>query len=146
LAPTGVAVDLLLSRARAASEMDDDADGGASAIDGVARVVQANIVHLRADSQMRSESEIHAAADAKGKLVGGKAATADTRAADQGLHERIDFDGVAKSQARAKEIGVGIQGNAAGRGVVSAEIAHKTQPPVRVVGDGAAGPVLVDAV
>ncbi len=71
LGPTGVGVNLPLSRARTASEMDDDAHGGASAIGGIAGVVQADIVHLRAQSQVRSESDIHAAADAKGKLVGG---------------------------------------------------------------------------
>src|SRR6266568_1287367 len=134
------------SKARAASEMDDKSDRNARAIGGLAGVAQADIVHLWAQSEVRKKTEIHATADAEGKLVGGKSASAETRAAEQGLRERIDFCGVAKSQARAEEIGVGIKGNAAGRGVVGAEVADKTEPAIGVISERTAHPVLVDAV
>src|SRR6266699_2043018 len=45
----------------------------------------------------------------------------------------------------AEEIGVGVEGNAAGRGVVAAEVADDTEPPVRIIGDRATNAVLVDA-
>src|SRR5690349_3208087 len=126
--------------------MNCDAEGGPSAIQCLAGIVQANVVDLRTQVDAWKYADIHSAANAEGKLVRGKAATAETRAADQALHERIDFRGVPKSQARAKHIRVCIQGNSARRGVIGAEITSNTEPAVGIKGDGAADPVLVDAV
>src|ERR1051325_7823168 len=128
------------------SEVNGDAEGSPSAIQRLARIVQADVVDLRTQIDARKYADIHAAANAESKLVRGESPAAETRATDQALHERIDFRGVAKSQARAKHIRVCIQGNSARRGVIGAEITSNTEPAVGVKGDGAADPVLVDAV
>ena len=53
-----------------ASEMEDNPERDARAIDGLARVTQADVVHLRTQSDMRSHADIDAAAKSKGKLIG----------------------------------------------------------------------------
>jgi len=55
------------------------------------------------------------------------------------------LEGVAQSQTRAEEIGVGIQGNTKGGGMVAAEIADDAEPAVGIISDGAADAVLIDA-
>lgn len=127
-------------------KVDDEAGGNAGAIGVRAEGVEADVVQLGAEGQVGEQADVHAAADAIGKLVGRGAARAvcEAGAAEEGLHKRIDFGGVAKSQTRAEEIGVGVQGNAAGRGVVTAEIAGDAEPAVEIVGDRAADAVLVE--
>ena len=127
--------------------MDDEAEREARAIGGLDGVAQADVVQLGAQSEVRKKTDIHAAAETIGELVGRAAAGSggQTRPANQELRKGIEFGGVAQRHAGAEEIGVGVEGNAAGRGVVAAEVADDTEPPVGVIGDGAANAVLVDA-
>jgi hypothetical protein len=59
------------------------------------------------------------------------------------LRKRSEFGGAAQRHAGAEEIGVGVEGNAAGRRVVAAEVADDTEPLVGVIGERAADAVLV---
>jgi hypothetical protein len=123
--------------------MDDEADREARAIGGLTGVAQADVVQLRAQSEVRKKADIHAAAEAIGKLVGRAAAVGQTRPAKQELRKRTEFGGIAQGNAWAEEIGVGVEGNAAGRRVVAAEVADDTEPLVGVIGESAADAVLV---
>src|SRR6267143_4839698 len=127
--------------------MDDEAEREARAIGGLAGVAQADVVQLRAQSEVRKKSDIHSAAQAIGKLVGRAAAGSggQTRPANLELRKGIELGGVAQRHAGADEVGISVEGNAAGRGVVAAEVADDTEPPVRIIGDRAANAVLVDA-
>src|SRR5437762_61928 len=100
--------------------MDNEADREARAIGGLAGVAQADVVQLGAQSEVRKKTDIHAAAETIGELVGRAAAGSggQTRPANQELRKGIEFGGVAQRRAGAEEIGVGVEGNAAGRGVV----------------------------
>ena len=126
--------------------MDDEAEREARAIGGLDGVAQADVVQLGAQSEVRKKTDIHAAAETIGESVGRAAAgSGQARPANQELRKGIEFGGVAQRRAGAEEIGVGVEGNAAGRGVVAAEVADDTEPPVRIIGDRAANAVLVDA-
>src|SRR6266480_2902884 len=126
--------------------MDDEAERGSRAIGGLAGVAQADVVQLRAQSEMRKKTDIHAAAEAIGKLVRRAAGTSgQTRPAKQDLRKGSDLGGVAQRQTGADEIGVSVEGNAARRGVVAAEVADGTEPAVGIIGDRAADAVLADA-
>ena len=96
-----------------ALEMEDNPKRDARAIDGLARVTQADVVHLRTQSDVRNQADVDAAAKSKSKLIGsGRSAcvpSAEPRAAHQTLHERIDVGGVAKRQAWTEQEGVGVQ-------------------------------------
>src|SRR6184192_1610950 len=54
--------------------MDNEADREARAIGGLAGVAQADIVQLGAQSEVRKKTDIHAAAETIGELVGRAAA------------------------------------------------------------------------
>ena len=105
-------------------EVDDETGRDAGAIGVRAGGIEADVVHLWAESQMWKQADVHAAAKAIGKLAVGAAARSsrDARAAKEGLRKGINFRGVPQSQSRTEEIGVSIQRNAAGGGVVPAEI------------------------
>lgn len=124
--------------------MDDGADRDARAIGGAAAVVQADVIELGANREVRQNSEVNAATDAIGEVVGGAASYGQMCATREELNERRDFGWVMHVDARAEHISVGVEGDAAGRGVVAAEIADETQIVVGVVGEGAAKAVLVD--
>jgi len=96
--------------------MDDEADREARAIGGLTGVAQADVVQLRAQSEVRKKADIHAAAEAIGKLVGRAPAGTggQTRPAKQELRKGTEFGGIAQGNAWAEEIGVGVEGNAAG--------------------------------
>src|SRR5260370_39944084 len=98
---------------------------------------------------MWKQADVHAAAKAIGKLVVGATARSNrnARAAKKDLPKWIDLGRVAQGQARAEEVGVGVQGHAGRRGVIPAEIADDAEPvkAFEIVGDGAADAVLVYA-
>src|SRR5439155_20694104 len=127
--------------------MDDEADREARAIGGLARDTQANVVQLRAQCEVRKETDIHAATEAIGKLVRRAAAgtSGQTRPTQQELRKGSVFGGAAQGRAGAEEIGVRVEGNASGRGVVTAKVADDTEPVAGVIGNRAADAVLVDA-
>ena len=127
--------------------MDDEAQRGSRAIGGLDGVAQADVVQLRSQSEVRKKTDIHAAAEAIGKLVRRPAAgtSGQTRPAQQDLRKGSDLGGVAQRQTGADEIGVSVEGNAARRGVIAAEVADGTEPAVGIIGDRAADAVLVDA-
>lgn len=60
-------------------EVNGEAHGDPSAIRDLAGGVQANVIHLGAQGQSWSESNVHAAAEAVGKLVVGKTADGEAR-------------------------------------------------------------------
>jgi hypothetical protein len=124
-------------------EVDDEAGGDAGAIGVAAGSVEADVVQLGTEGQVWKEAEIHAAANAIGKLVGRTSGT-DTRTAKEGLRERMDVGGVTHSEARADKIGVGIQGNAAWRVMVATEISGDPEPMVEIVSNRTANAVLVE--
>ena len=128
-------------------EMDDETGGDACAIGVPAGGIEADVVYLGAEGQVRKEAEVHAAANAVCKLVGRAAASSggDARAAQESLNEWVDLGGIAQSQARAEKIGVGVQRNASRRRVVAAKIADSADPVVEIICDRAADAVLVDA-
>jgi hypothetical protein len=131
----------------AASKMDDEAEREARTIGGLAGVAQPDVVQLGAQGEVRKKTDIHAAAEAIGKLVGRAAAGTggQTRPAKQELRKGSVFGGIAQRDAGAEEIGVGVEGNASGRSVVAAEVADDAEPAVGVIGERAADAVLVDA-
>src|SRR5215831_19817954 len=114
--------------------MEDKPKRDARAIDGLARVMQADVVHLRTQSDVRKQTDIDAAAKSKGKLIGsGRSASipsTEPGAARQTLHERIDVGGVAKRQARTEQERVGVQGYAGGCGMINAKITGDAKPQV----------------
>src|SRR6267378_1977450 len=124
-------------------EVDDEAGGDAGAIGARARGVETDVVHLWAEGQMGKQADVHAATEAIGKLVEG-AAVRDVRAAKKDLRKWVDFGGIAKSQPRAKEIGVGVQRNPSRGGVVTAEIADEAEPALVIIGNGTTDTVLID--
>lgn len=64
--------------------MDDNTGRDAGAIGLASRRVEADVVNLRPESQMRQDGEVHAATEAPGELAVGAASAAhgDARAAD----------------------------------------------------------------
>src|SRR5579859_5691324 len=96
---------------------------------------------------MREKREVHSTAEAPGKLVAGTAATAESepRSPDQGLRKWSHLAWVMQGKTRSEQVGVRVQRDAAGRGVVAAKVADQAQPFVWEVGDRAAGSVLVYA-
>ena len=65
---------IAFSLAAAPSKMDNEADREARAIGGLAGVAQADVVQLGAQSEVRKKTDIHAAAETIGELVGRAAA------------------------------------------------------------------------
>src|SRR6266853_246775 len=129
-------------------EVDDETGRDAGAIDVRAGGVEADVIHLGAEGQMRKQADIHTTTKTIGKLVGRAAARSDrdARAAKEYLPEWIDFGGVAQRQARTEEIGVGVYGNAGRRCVVAPNVTDEAEPAVGVIGEGATDAVLVEAV
>src|SRR5579859_192159 len=127
--------------------MDDDARRNAGAVGMAAGSVEADVVNLWPEGKMREKREVHAAAEAPGELVAGTAGTAERepRASDQGLRKRSQLAWVMQGKTRPEQVCVSVERDAAGRGVVAAKVADQAQPFVGEVGDGAAGPVLVDS-
>ena len=128
-------------------EVDDDAGRDARAVGVAAGRVEADIVNLGPEGQVRENRKIHAPAEAPGKLAVGPATAANryARAADQGLCEGRQLARVTQGKSRAEQIRVRIHGNT-GRGrVVATEIAHQTKPSVGVIGDRAADAILVES-
>src|SRR5215472_11576890 len=117
-----------------ASEMEDNPQRDACAIDGLARVTQPYVVHLRTQSDVRNHTDIDAAAKSKGILIGsGRSASipsAEPGAAHQTLYEGIDVGGVAKRQARTDQERVGVQGYARRCGMINAKITSDAKPQV----------------
>src|SRR5437016_12920392 len=107
-----------------ASEMDDEVERGSRTIGGLDGIAQVVVVQLRAQSEVRKKTDIHAAAETIGKLVRRAAAgsSRQTRPAKQDLRKASDLGGVAQRQTGADEVGVGVEGNASRRGVVAAEV------------------------
>ena len=133
----------VLTKATGRLEVDDQTGGDAGAIRMTAGSVEADVVQLGAEGQVRKDAEIHAPADAIGKLIG-RASGTDARTAEEGLHERMDVRGVAKREARTDEIGVGIQGNAAWRVMVATKVSGDPEPMVEIVSNRTANAVLVE--
>src|ERR1700687_5661395 len=65
---------IVFSLAAAVSKMDDEAEREARAIGGLPGVAQADIVQLGAQGEVGEKTDIYAAAEAIGKLVGRAAA------------------------------------------------------------------------
>src|SRR5215472_1689703 len=115
-----------------ASEMEDNAERDARAIDGLARVTQTDVVDLRTQSDVRNHTNVDTAAKTKRKLIGsGRSASirsAKPGATHETLHERIDVGGVAERQARTEQERVGVKRNAGGCGMINAKITNDAQP------------------
>jgi hypothetical protein len=62
------------------SEMDDETRRNTGAVGTATGSVQADIIHLGAESQVREKWKIHTTAEAIGELVAGAAAAADSDA------------------------------------------------------------------
>jgi hypothetical protein len=125
-------------------EVDDETGGDAGAIGVTAGSVQADVVELGAEGQVRKDAEIHAATDAIGKLVR-RTPGRDARAAKEGLHEGVDLGGVVEGQTRPEEIGVGVKRSAAWGSMVAAKVADDAKPIMDIVGNRAADTVLIEA-
>ena len=99
-----------------ASEMDDEAGGHAGGVGAAAGRVQADIVNLRTEGEVRKDAEIHASAEAVGKLAVGAATAADgdAGASEKALHEGSQFGRIMEGKPGTEKIGVGINGNAGG--------------------------------
>src|SRR5437016_13968080 len=130
-----------------ASEMDDEAERGSRTIGGLDGIAQADVVQLRAQSEVRKKTDIHAAAETIGKLVRRAAAgsSRQTRPDKQDLGKGSDLGGVGQRQTGADEGGVGVGGYAAGRGAVAAEVTVGTKPAVVFMVDRSYHSDLVDA-
>ena len=106
--------------------MQDNPERHPRAIEGLARVAQTDVVHLRTQSDVRSHTDIDTTAKTKRKLIGsGRTASipsAEPGATHQTLQERIDLGGVAERQARTEQEGVGVKRNAGGCGMINAKI------------------------
>ena len=87
--------------------MEDNPERDARATAGLAGVTQADAVHLRTQSDVRSHTNVDTASKTKRKLIGSSRTASISRAepgaTDQTLHERIDLGGVAKYQARTEQ-------------------------------------------
>jgi len=108
-------------------EVDDDACGDARAVGAVAGCIEADIVHLGTEGQVRKESNIDSATEAVRELAVGTAAATDGDAgpADETLDEGSEICRIVQRNARAEEIGVGIDGNAGRRSMIAAEVADQ---------------------
>ena len=124
--------------------MDDETGGDAGAIGVAAGSVEADVVQLGTEGQVWKDAEIHAAADAIGKLVG-RTPRRDARTAKESLHERMDLGGVVEGQTRPEEIGVGVKRSTAWRSVVAAKVTNDAKPIMDIVGDRTACAILVEA-
>jgi hypothetical protein len=129
------------------SEMDDCADRDAGATGGRTGLADAHVIDLGAYGQVRNDRQVHAAAKAISKIGYRAAAIANriVRGAHQELRERRDAGGIAEVNAWTEEIGVGVEGNATGRGVIAANIPNHAHKGNGVVGYGAADAVLTEA-
>jgi len=127
--------------------MDDEAGGDSGAVGAAAGCVEADVVELRTEREVGQNAEVHAATKAIGKLAVGAATTAESEAgaSDEALHKWRDMAGITEGKPGTEEIGVGVQGDAAGRGVVATNVGDDTEPPFGVIGDGTADTVLVDS-
>jgi hypothetical protein len=127
-------------------EADDGADGDTRAIGGAAGTVEADVIDLRAQCEVGKNTDIHAAAKAVREVGVGAAAITegDVAGACQELHEGRDLGRVAHDDAWTEHERVGVYGNAAGRGMVAAEVTDDAQIGDGLVGDGAADAVLVE--
>lgn len=136
------------SRCASASEADDGADRDALAVGGTAGIVQADVIELRAQSQVRQNTDINAAANAIGEVGRGTAGSSEAcgqmPSTCKKLNKGSEIRWVVHDDARAEEKRVRVEGNAAGGGVVAAEITDDTQVGDGFVGDGTADTVLIE--
>jgi hypothetical protein len=128
-------------------EVHDGADRDARAIGGAPGIVEADVVELRSQSQVRQNANINAAAKTIGEVGGRAAAVARGQMAGtcQELNKGSDLGWVVHDDARAEQEGVGVERNAARRGVVAAEVADDTEEGDGLVSDRAADAILIDA-
>lgn len=127
--------------------MDDEAGGDTCAIGAAARRIEANIIYLRANGEMRKQADIHATAEAISKLAI-RAATitnGDAGTSHKALHERRDVTWIMQREARAEEIRVRIDRRTGRGGVIAADVGNDTKPVIRVVGDRAAEAILIES-
>src|SRR5579883_430424 len=101
-----------------------------------AGIVQPDIVELRPERQMRQHSQIHAATQTVGQVVGRCGDTGTTRsqvgASNQKLNERSDATRIVDGNSGAEQEGVGVQRDAARRGVIPAKITDDSKKAVRL--------------
>ena len=127
-------------------EADDRAHRDPRAIRIAAGIVESDVVELRAYGQVRKYADIHAAANAISEVGIGTEAVAygEMPGTRQELNERGYFRRVVDDDARAEHKCVGIKGNAAGRGVVTAKVPDDTQVGDGLIGDRTADAILVE--
>ena len=115
-----------------ASEMDDEAERGSRTIGGLDGIAQADIVQLRAQSEVRKKTDIHAAAETIGKLVRRAAAgsSRQTRPAKQDLR-KFDFTNANLEDATLDGCNL-TDGRMAGANLKSADLQHATLKGARL--------------
>src|SRR6266481_5242848 len=108
--------------------MDDQACGDAGAVGAGSRRVEADVVELGAEGQVRQDAEVHASPEAIGKLAVGAATAADrdAGAAQKALNEGREVGRIVEGKPGAEKIGVGIEGNAGRRGMVATNVGDNT--------------------
>ncbi len=128
-------------------EADDGAHRDPRAIRSAAGIVESNVVELRTYGQVRKYSDIHAAAKAISEVGIGTAAVAcrEVPRTRQELNERGYFRRVVHDDARTEQKRVRVEGNAAGRGVIAAEVPDDAQVGDRLISDRTADAILVEA-
>src|SRR5712692_266640 len=121
-------------------EAEHDAEGGAGRLRRAIRKAQADVIELRANSDVTRHGEIHAATRAPGKSVCAATACSEVIASYQCLDERRYAFPAIDRQARTREEGEGIGGDTRLGQVIHAKVPDKTEPVVQIgsTGDTAA--------
>jgi hypothetical protein len=130
----------------AASEVDDGTDRDTRAVDCASGIMQADVVDLRAQRQVGQNADINAAANAKREVgIVAVAVPSQMPGTRQELNEWSDAGRVVHDKARAKHKRIGVQGDAAWRTVVAAEIADNAEVGDGLVREGTADAILAEA-
>lgn len=126
--------------------MNDNGRGNTGAIDGLTRFANANVIDLRTQRQEWRDPNVHSAAKAESKVIGGtEPGSTEMCASNHALGKGTDPRRIPEHQARAKKERRGIRGHTSRRRVIVAKITSKAQPVV-VERNGSADAVLIEAI